>query len=116
MAEDLVQAPAPAISFGQPSVSPSTGGFAFGSTPSSFQFGGQQSQAAPQNSSPFAASSSLVQAAPQNSSPFAASNSLEFGGGGGSFSLGSSGPDKSGRRIVKVNRNKHKRNVSSDKR
>ncbi|XP_055831345.1 nuclear pore complex protein NUP1-like isoform X2 [Solanum dulcamara] len=111
MAEDLVQAPAPAISFGQPSVSPSPGGFAFGSTQSSFQFGGQQSQAAPQNSSPFAASSSLVQAVPQNSSPFAASNSVEFGGGGGSFSLGSSGPDKSGRRIVKVNRNKYKRNV-----
>lgn len=108
MAEDLVQAPAPAVSFGQPSVSPSPGGFAFGSAPNPFQFGGQQSQAAPQNPSPFAASSSLVQAAPQNSSPFAASNSLEFGGGG-SFSLGSSGPDKSGRKIVKVNRSKHKR-------
>uniref|UniRef100_A0A0V0IZ93 Putative nucleoporin-like n=1 Tax=Solanum chacoense TaxID=4108 RepID=A0A0V0IZ93_SOLCH len=108
MAEDLVQAPAPAVSFGQPSVSPSPGGFAFGSAPNPFQFGGQQSQAAPQNPSPFAASSSLVQAAPQNSSPFAASNSLEFGGGG-SFSLGSSGPDKSSRKIVKVNRSKHKR-------
>ncbi|MCD9645868.1 hypothetical protein HAX54_035178 [Datura stramonium] len=110
MAEDPVQAPAPAVSFGQPSVLPSPGGFAFGSAPSPFQFGGQQSQAAPQNPSPFAASSSLVQAAaaPQNSSPFAASNSLEFGGGG-SFSLGSSGPDKSGRKIVKVNRSKHRR-------
>ncbi|PHU27770.1 hypothetical protein BC332_06102 [Capsicum chinense] len=108
MAEDLVQPPAPAVSFGQPSVSPSPGGFAFGSAASTFQFGGQQSQAAPQNSSPFAASSSLVQAAPQNSSPFAASNSLEFGGGG-SFSLGSNDPDKSGRKIVKVNRSKHRR-------
>ncbi|KAK4708092.1 hypothetical protein R3W88_029017 [Solanum pinnatisectum] len=108
MAEDLVQAPAPAVSFGQPSVSPSPGGFAFGSAPNPFQFGGQQSQAAPQNPSPFAASSSLVQAAPQNSSPFAASSSLEFGGGG-SFSLGSSDPDKSGRKIVKVNRSKHRR-------
>ncbi|XP_060186110.1 nuclear pore complex protein NUP1 [Lycium barbarum] len=107
MAEDVVQAPAPAVSFGQPSVSPSPGGSAFGSAPSPFQFGGQQSQAAPQNPNPFAASS-LVQPAPQNSSPFVASNSLEFGGGG-SFSLGSSGPDKSGRKIVKINRNKHKR-------
>ncbi|KAJ8526333.1 hypothetical protein K7X08_028810 [Anisodus acutangulus] len=107
MAEDHVQAPAPAVSFGQPAASPSPGGFAFGSAPSPFQFGGQQSQAA-QNSNPFAASSSLVQPAPQNSNPFAASSSLEFGGGG-SFSLGSSGPDKSGRRIVKVNRSKHRR-------
>lgn len=109
MAEDLVQAPAPApaVSFGQPSVSPSPGGFAFGSASSPFLLGSQQSQSAAQNSSPFAASSSLGQAAPQ-SSTFATSNSLEFGGGG-SFSLGSSGPDKSGRRIVKVNRNKHKR-------
>nr|XP_009757606.1 PREDICTED: mucin-19 isoform X1 [Nicotiana sylvestris] len=108
MAEDLMQAPAPAASFGQPSVSPSPGGFAFGSTPNPFQFGGQQSQTAPQNSFPFAASSSLVQAAAQNSSPFAASSSQEFGGGG-SFSLGSSGPDKSGRKFVKINKNKHRR-------
>nr|BAO49705.1 nuclear pore complex protein Nup136a [Nicotiana benthamiana] len=108
MAEDLMQAPAPAVSFGQPSVSPSPGGFAFGSTPNPFQFGGQQSQTAPQNSFPFAASSSLVQAASQNSSPFAASSSQEFGGGG-SFSLGSSGPDKSGRKFVKINKNKHRR-------
>ncbi|XP_010312503.2 nuclear pore complex protein NUP1 isoform X1 [Solanum lycopersicum] len=108
MAEDLVQAPAPAVSFGQSSVSPSPGGFAFGSAPNPFQFGGQQSHAAPQNPSPFAASSNLVQVAPQNSSLFAASNSQEFGGGG-SFSLGSSGPDKSGRKIVKVNRSKHRR-------
>nr|BAO49706.1 nuclear pore complex protein Nup136b [Nicotiana benthamiana] len=108
MAEDLMQAPAPAVSFGQPSGSPSPGGFAFGSTPNPFQFGGQQSQTAPQNSFPFAASSSLVQAAAQNSSPFAASSSQEFGGGG-SFSLGSSGPDKSGRKFVKINKNKHRR-------
>ncbi|CAN4114467.1 unnamed protein product [Withania somnifera] len=106
MAEDVVQAPASAVSFGLPSVSPTPGVFAFGSAPSTFQFG---SQSAPQNSSPFAASSSLVQAAPQNSSPFAASNSLEFGGG--SFSLGSSGPDKSGRKIVKVNRSKHRKKL-----
>ncbi|CAN4126362.1 unnamed protein product [Withania somnifera] len=110
MAEDVVQVPAPAVSFGQPAVSPAPGGFAFGSAPNTFQFGSQQSQPVPQNSSPFAASSSLVQAAPQNPSPFAASNSQEFGGGG-SFSLGSSGPDKSGRKIVKVNRNKHRRKL-----
>ncbi|XP_075084483.1 uncharacterized protein LOC107818101 isoform X2 [Nicotiana tabacum] len=114
MAEDLMQAPAPAVSFGQPSVSPSPGGFVFGSTPSTFQFGGQQSQTAPQNSFPFAASGSLVQAASQNSSPFAASSSQEFGGGG-SFSLGSSGLDKSSRRFVKINKNKHRKKCTPSK-
>ncbi|XP_009760222.1 nuclear pore complex protein NUP1-like [Nicotiana sylvestris] len=89
MAEDPAHASPPAISFGQPSVSPSPGGFMFGSTPSPFQFGGQQSNAAAQNPSPFAASNSF--------------------GAGGSFSLGSSGPDKSGRRIIKPNRNKNRR-------
>ncbi|KAJ8540321.1 hypothetical protein K7X08_030240 [Anisodus acutangulus] len=86
MAEDNMQATSPAVAFGQSSVSPSPGGFVFGSTPSPFQFGGQQRQPAAQNSSPFAASCSL--------------------GAGGSFSLGSNGPDKSGRKIIKVNRNK----------
>ncbi|XP_059317599.1 nuclear pore complex protein NUP1-like isoform X2 [Lycium ferocissimum] len=89
MAEDTMHASSPAVSFGQPSVSPSPGDFVFGSTPSPFQFGGQQSQPAAQNPSPFAASGSL--------------------GAGGSFSLGSSGPDKSGRKIVKVSRNKNRR-------
>ncbi|KAK4353392.1 hypothetical protein RND71_028910 [Anisodus tanguticus] len=82
MAEDTMQATSPAVAFGQPSVSPSPGGFVFGSTPSLFQFGGQQSQPAAQNPSPFAASGSL--------------------GAGGSFSLGSNGPDKSGRKIIKI--------------
>lgn len=96
MAEDTMHASSPAVPFGQPSVSPSPGDFVFGSTPGMptpgpFQFGGQQNQAA---------------AATQNPSPFAASGSL---GGGGSFSLGSNGPDKSGRKIVKVNRNKNRR-------
>lgn len=91
MAEDTMHASSPAVAFGQPSVSPSPGGFMFGSTPNPFQFGGQQNQAA---------------AAAQNPSPFAASGSL---GAGGSFSLGSNGPDKSGRKIVKVNRNKNRR-------
>ncbi|XP_049354914.1 nuclear pore complex protein NUP1-like isoform X1 [Solanum verrucosum] len=92
MAEDTMHASSPAVAFGQPSVSPSPGGFMFGSTPNPFQFGGQQNQAAA--------------AAVQNPSPFAASGSL---GAGGSFSLGSNGPDKSGRKIVKVNRNKNRR-------
>uniref|UniRef100_M1C5T8 Proteophosphoglycan ppg4 n=1 Tax=Solanum tuberosum TaxID=4113 RepID=M1C5T8_SOLTU len=92
MTEDTMHASSPAVAFGQPSVSPSPGGFMFGSTPNPFQFGGQQNQAAA--------------AAAQNPSPFAASGSL---GAGGSFSLGSNGPDKSGRKIVKVNRNKNRR-------
>ncbi|XP_019191883.1 PREDICTED: nuclear pore complex protein NUP1-like isoform X2 [Ipomoea nil] len=97
MAEDPVQqSSSPAISlFGQPSNSPAPApapsSFVFGS-PNPFQFGGQQNQAAP-----------------QNPSPFQASGSLELNGGGGSFSLGSNGPDKSGRKIVKVNRNKNRR-------
>ncbi|KAK6790337.1 hypothetical protein RDI58_014137 [Solanum bulbocastanum] len=93
MAEDTMHASSPAVAFGQPSVLPSPGGFMFGSTPNPFQFGGQQNQAA-------------AAAATQNPSPFAASGSL---GAGGSFSLGSNGPDKSGRKIVKVNRNKNRR-------
>ncbi|XP_031108057.1 nuclear pore complex protein NUP1 isoform X2 [Ipomoea triloba] len=94
MAEDPVQqSSSPAVSvFGQPSNSPApNSSFVFGS-PNPFQFSGQQNQAAP-----------------QNPSPFQASGSLEFNGGGGSFSLGSNGPDKSGRKIVKVNRNKNRR-------
>lgn len=93
MAEDPVQSSTPVGGFGQQPVSPSPGGFAFGSmVPSQtapFQFGGQQNQAAS-----------------QNPSPFQASGSLEFGAGG-SFSLGSG--DKSGRKIVKVNRNRNRR-------
>lgn len=89
MAEDTMHASSPAVAFGQPAVSPSPGRFAFGSTPSTFQFGGQQNQAAAQNPSPFAASGSF--------------------GAGGSFSLGSNGPDKSGRKIIKVNRNKSRK-------
>lgn len=89
MAEDTMHASSPAVAFGQPAVSPSPGRFAFGSTPSTFQFGGQQNQAAAQNPSPFAASGSF--------------------GAGGSFSLGSNGPDKSGRKIIKVNRNKNRK-------
>ncbi|CAK9180960.1 unnamed protein product [Ilex paraguariensis] len=86
MAEDPVQASTPVVSiFGQPPIlSPPAGFGVFGSTAPSpaipFQFGGQQNQAAPQNSSPFQATSSL-----------------EFSAGE-SFSLGSGGGDKSSRR------------------
>ncbi|MBA0814147.1 hypothetical protein Gohar_019994 [Gossypium harknessii] len=47
-------------------------------------------------------------AAPQNPSPFLASGSLEYGGGG-SFSLGTTGGDKSARKYVKVR--KHGRTI-----
>ena len=92
MAEDTVQAtpPAPAAPiFGQ-QPAPSQSNFVFGaSAPSGaspFQFGSQQNTA------------------PQNPSPFQASGSQEFNAGG-SFSLGTGGGDKSGRRFLRV---KHK--------
>ncbi|KAG6677655.1 hypothetical protein I3842_14G038300 [Carya illinoinensis] len=86
MAEDTVQASTPtAPIFGQPPVSPPQSGFVFGSaTPPAanpFQFAQQSS------------------GTPQNLSPFQATNSL-----GGSFSVGAG--DKSGRKIVRVSRNK----------
>lgn len=43
---------------------------------------------------------------PQN--PFQ-SSSVEFNAGGGSFSLGSGGGDKSGRRMVRATKSKNKR-------
>lgn len=92
MAEDTVQAIPPVTPvFGQQPAPPQLN-FVFGAptpTPtgaSPFQFGGQQG------------------IAPQNPSPFQASGSLEFNAGG-SFSLGTGGGDKSGRKYVKV---KHK--------
>ncbi|XVF24616.1 hypothetical protein REPUB_Repub13aG0142600 [Reevesia pubescens] len=88
MAEDTVQASPIVPLFGQQPISPASG-FVFGaSNPSgagSFQFGGQPSIATP-----------------QNPSPFQASGSLELGGG--SFSLGTGGSDKSARKFVKVRR------------
>ncbi|KAK6156225.1 hypothetical protein DH2020_010473 [Rehmannia glutinosa] len=99
MAEDPVQSSAPSSAvpppiFGQPSSTPPA--FAFGSSSvapqaNPFMFGGQQNPVAPQNPSAFQASSSL-----------------EFNAGG-SFSLGSGGGDKSGRKIVKINRNKNRK-------
>ncbi|KAK4757985.1 hypothetical protein SAY87_019286 [Trapa incisa] len=99
MAEDVVQSnhvctPAPVFGQQQPVTPPS--GFVFGSNASSganpFQFGAQQN----------------VSSA-QSPSPFQASGSLDFNAGGGSFSLGTGGGDKSGRKIVKINRNKLRR-------
>ncbi|KAL3838140.1 hypothetical protein ACJIZ3_022731 [Penstemon smallii] len=115
MAEDPVQSSA-AAAFGQPpisrssssvsvfgqqpAVSPSPPGFMFGQTvqpqANPFQFGGQQNQAAPLASTPN-----------PNPNPFQASSSLEFNSGG-SFSLGSGG-DKSGRRIVRINKNRNRK-------
>ncbi|KAM7532238.1 hypothetical protein LguiB_035648 [Lonicera macranthoides] len=98
MAEDPVQASTSTVPvFGQP-VSPPTPGFMFGSaaapSPSvpSFQFGGQQSQVV----------------APQNLPPFQASGSVDFNAGG-SFSLGSGGGDKSGRRIVRPSKSRNRK-------
>ncbi|XP_045819166.1 nuclear pore complex protein NUP1-like isoform X2 [Trifolium pratense] len=91
MAEDSVQVTPPlSPMFGQ-QPAPVQSNFVFGaSTPSGtspFQFASQQN------------------VAPQNPSQFQASGSLEFNAGGGSFSLGSGGGDKSGRKIIRV---KHK--------
>ncbi|WVY99259.1 hypothetical protein V8G54_031410 [Vigna mungo] len=89
MAEDTVQATTPATSvFGQ-QPAPFQSNFVFGASippgASSLQFGSQQN------------------VAPQNPS-FQTSGSV-----GGSFSLGTGGGDKSGRRIVKVNRHKQRK-------
>lgn len=96
MAEDTIQSSAPSVPvFGLPTVSPSPPGLMFGSTvpsqPNPFQFGVQQNQVAP-----------------QNPSQFQASTSLEFNAGG-SFSLGSVGGDKSGRKFVRANRSKNRK-------
>ncbi|KAL0358600.1 UNVERIFIED_CONTAM: Nuclear pore complex protein [Sesamum angustifolium] len=96
MAEDPVQSSAPSIPvFGEPAVSPSPPGFMFGS-------------AVPPQANPFQFGSQQNQVAPQNPSPFQASSSLEFNAGG-SFSLGSGGGDKSGRKFVKISRNKNRK-------
>ncbi|XP_041999983.1 nuclear pore complex protein NUP1-like [Salvia splendens] len=86
MAEDPVPSSAPNPVFGEASVSPVPPTFAFGS-------------AAPSQNNPFMFSSQQNQV-PLQSPSFQAS---------GSFSLGSTGGDKSGRRIVKVNRSKNRK-------
>ncbi|XP_052623084.1 nuclear pore complex protein NUP1 isoform X3 [Lactuca sativa] len=100
MAEDSMQTPSPSpvsvSPFGQAAPVAASPGFMFGSaTPAPpqaaapFQFGGQPNQVLPQN-------------------PFQ-SSSVEFNAGGGSFSLGSGGGDKSGRRMVRVTKSKNRR-------
>ncbi|RWW24610.1 hypothetical protein BHE74_00017701 [Ensete ventricosum] len=98
MADDSVQSSVlPAVKFGQPTNTPASPNFVFGSpaTPGgtpTFQFGSHQKNLMP-----------------QSPSPFQPAGNLEFAAGG-SFSLGSSGGgDKSGRRIVKVRRDKHRK-------
>lgn len=95
MAEDTVQATPPATPvFGQ-QPAPLQSNFAFGASASTgaspFQFAGQQNIAPP-----------------QNPSPFQASGSLEFNAGG-SFSLGTGGDDKSGRKYIKVRHNRSRK-------
>lgn len=98
MADDSVQSSVlPAVKFGQPTNTPASPNFVFGSpaTPGgtpTFQFGSQQNNFMP-----------------QSPSPFQPAGNLEFAAGG-SFSLGSSGGgDTSGRRTVKVRRDKHRK-------
>lgn len=99
MAEDTVTASTPAFpatpaipAFGQQPVSPPSS-FVFGSTASTgantFQFGSQQNPTS------------------QNTSLFQPSGSLDFNAGG-SFSLGTSGGEKSQRRMVKVRKQRKK--------
>ncbi|RWV92452.1 hypothetical protein GW17_00045175 [Ensete ventricosum] len=94
MADDPAQSIPPAATFGQPNV-PASPNFMFGAPAapgglSTFQFGSQQN------------SFGL-----QSQSPFQQSGNADFAGG--SFSLGSSGGEKSGRRIVRVRRDKHRK-------
>ncbi|KAJ8898793.1 hypothetical protein K2173_006325 [Erythroxylum novogranatense] len=106
MAEDTVQASAPAAPlFNQPAFSPSSG-FVFDATiPSGLgQFGSSTASMA----NPFQFGSQPNLAALQNTSPFQASGSLEFNAGG-SFSLGAGGGDKASRKIVRVKRVPRKR-------
>ncbi|KAL9675901.1 hypothetical protein QQ045_004109 [Rhodiola kirilowii] len=101
MAEDTIQASAPLTPvFGQQQSMPNSG-FVFGSpspsvtTPATslFQFGSQPSPTPPANQSPFQAPGSF---------------NASFNAGG-SFSLGTGGGDKGGRKIVKVKRGPKKR-------
>lgn len=95
MADDPAQSSIPpAATFGQPNLLASPN-FMFGAPAapgglSTFQFGSQQN--------------SFI---PQSQSPFQQSGNADFAGG--SFSLGSSGGEKSGRRIVRVRRDKHRK-------
>lgn len=95
MADDTNQAPASAVTFGQPNSTPFTN-FVFGS-------------AAPSSgTSPFQFNSQQNPPTLQNPNPFQAGGNPEFAPGG-SFSLGSGGGDKTSRKFVKVRRDKMRR-------
>ncbi|KFK38455.1 hypothetical protein AALP_AA3G115600 [Arabis alpina] len=107
MAEDTDQANrasmVPQNPFGQPSVS---------MPQQHFGFGGGQATPAPSMANPFQFGVQQNASTPQNAQPFQTSQSLEnpFQGGGGSFSLGSTGGgDKSGRRIIKARKTNRKK-------
>ncbi|KAG6427244.1 hypothetical protein SASPL_111486 [Salvia splendens] len=87
MAEDPVSSSSPTPVFGQASASPATPTFAFGSV-------------GPPQNNPFMFNSQQNQVPLQSPSSFNA---------GGSFSLGSTGGDKSKRKIVKVSRLKNRK-------
>ncbi|KAK9122959.1 hypothetical protein Sjap_012561 [Stephania japonica] len=96
MAEDTMPSSNPVVPvFGQPANNtPAPSTFTFGSPmpsggPAMFPFGSQQI--------------SLTQQTPP---PFQAPGNFELPGAGGSFSLGTSGGDKSNRKMIKVNRSK----------
>nr|XP_011470542.1 PREDICTED: nuclear pore complex protein NUP1-like [Fragaria vesca subsp. vesca] len=93
----------PTFQFTQQPVSTPQTPFVFGGSSNGFPFQSQQNQSNSQNPSPFQPVNSLANA--QNPSPFQGSNSL--GLPTSSFSLGA--PDKSNRRIVKVNRSKNRK-------
>ncbi|XP_008813663.2 nuclear pore complex protein NUP1-like isoform X6 [Phoenix dactylifera] len=98
MADDTNQASAPVVpTVGQQTNLTANPSFMFSSPaapsggPSVFQSGSQQNTSIP-----------------QNPSSFQAAGSLEFAAGG-SFSLGSGGGDKSGRKYIRVRRDKHRK-------
>ncbi|XP_010552887.1 PREDICTED: nuclear pore complex protein NUP1-like isoform X2 [Tarenaya hassleriana] len=106
MAEDTDQTKASAVPpmFGQPVVvPPSQPTFAFGA--------GAAATAIPNGGSPFQFGSQQSVGGQQNPSPFqTTSSNIEFSGGGGSFSLGSTGGgDKSGRKFIRVNKNRRQK-------
>ncbi|KAG5239502.1 nuclear pore complex protein [Salix suchowensis] len=104
MAEDTVQATTPSVPvFSHQSATPGSG-FGFPTASGGNQFG----STGPSGANPFQFGSQPNLATPQNPS-VQASGSLEFNNTGGSFSFGTGGGDKSGRRIVRVKRSQRKR-------
>ncbi|KAJ8756302.1 hypothetical protein K2173_025114 [Erythroxylum novogranatense] len=109
MAEDTVQASTPPTGpvFNQLASTPSSGLIFGATTPSGL---GQFGSPSPSVANPFQFGGQPNLAAPQNPSLFQASGSLEFNGAGaGSFSLGTGGSDKSGRKIVRVKKGLRKK-------